>query len=439
MMAAVLMLIFIKFIYNRHINHNIFLLLVIPFLFYACETATYKNDLYTNKIIGEIEKTSLNDNKEIIKDLKIGMLLPLSGEKSKVGKSLLRASQLSLNKTNNKNIKLFVQDTEDPYKNIISSYYELIDEDVDIILGPLFSQNIKLIAPIALDHKTIMITFSNNTEIKNKNIFISGLTPENEITEVLKYAISKGKNKFGVILPDNRYGLRSKKLIENILLDNKSQISKIVLYDPKNPDFYQVAKEVANYEKRKFELEKKLQELKSAKTVESEKLYKILKNQDTLGSLDFDSLYIGAENVKHLSMLASILPYYDVDPKEVLYIGNSLWSHNIALKEPALEKGIFSNIDQINYENFANDYYKTFNEKPNKISSIAYDLIGLVSSFQKNNQEISFDNMTSENGFVGTNGLFRFKKDGDIERLLPIFQIKNQQIKMVKKANLDFK
>jgi len=434
MMAVVLMLIFIKFIHNLHINHNIILLLVIPFLFYACETAPYKNDLYTNKNIDETENTSLNEKKEIIKDLKIGMLLPLSGEKSKVGKSLLRASQLSLNKTNNKNIKLFVKDTEDPYKNIISSYYELIGEDVDIILGPLFSENIKLIAPIALDDKTIMITLSNNTEIKNKNIFISGLTPENEITEVLKYAISKGGNKFGVILPDNRYGLRSKELIEN-----KSQISKIVLYDPKEPDFYQVVKEVANYEKRKFELEKKLQELKSIKTVESEKLYKILKNQDTLGSLDFDSLYIGAENVKHLSMLASILPYYDVDPKEVLYIGNSLWSHNIALKEPALEKGIFSNIDQINYEDFANDYYKTFNEKPHKISSIAYDLIGLMSSFQKNNQEINFDNMTSKNGFVGTNGLFRFKKDGDIERLLPIFQIKNQQIKMVKKANLDFK
>ena len=60
-------------------------------------------------------------------------------------------------------------------------------------------------------------------------------------------------NKFGVILPDNRYGLRSKELIENILIENKSQISKIVLYDPKKPNFYQVVKEVANYEKRKFE------------------------------------------------------------------------------------------------------------------------------------------------------------------------------------------
>ena len=133
MMAVVLMLIFIKFIHNLHINHNIILLLVIPFLFYACETAPYKNDLYTNKITYKTEKTSFNKKKEIVKNIKIGVLLPLSGAKSKVGKSLLRASQLSLNKTNNKNIKLFFKDTEDPYKNIISSYYELIDEDVDIM------------------------------------------------------------------------------------------------------------------------------------------------------------------------------------------------------------------------------------------------------------------------------------------------------------------
>ena len=95
-------------------------------------------------------------------------------------------------------------------------------------------------------------------------------------------------------------------------------------------------------------MEKKLQELENLNTQESKNQYKILKNRDTLGSLNFDSLYIGTENVKHLSMLASILPYYDVDPKEIQYIGNSLWSNNIALKEPALEGGIFPNLNKIN-------------------------------------------------------------------------------------------
>ena len=122
----------------------------------------------------------------------------------------------------------------------------------------------------------------------------------------------------------------------------------------------------------------------------------------------------------------------------VLCIGNSLWAHNIALKEPALEKAIFPNVNQINYENFVTEYQNNFILKPHKISSLAYDLIGLISSLQKNNQEINISNMTNKNGFIGSNGLFRFNEDGDIERSLSIFQIKNQKINEIKKAELNF-
>ena len=364
--------------------------------------------------------------------------MPLSGKNSKIGESLLKASQLSLNKTKNKNIKLFIKDTENINKNIISSYYELINEGVDIILGPLFSKNIELIKPIALDEEVIMITFSNNTDMKSKSTFISGLTPENEIKEVLKYAIANDQDKFGVILPNNQYGNRSKNLIKKLLLENQGQLIKLVLYDSENPDFYKVAKLIANYDRRKLDLEKKLDELKKLNTLEADKNYKLLKNKDTLGNLNFNSIYIGAENIKHLSMLASILPYYDVDPKEVLYVGNSLWSHNIALKEPALEKAIFPDINQAKYKNFAIEFQNNFTIKPHKISSLAYDLIGLISSLQKNNEDISIANITNKSGFIGSNGLFRFNEDGSIERSLSIFQIKNQKIKEIKKANLKF-
>ena len=385
-----------------------------------------------------LNKTIKPKEEQILKDIKVGLLLPLSGKNSKIGNSLLKASQLSLSKTKNKNIKLIVKDTENIDKNIISSYYELINEDVDIILGPLFSKNIKLINPIAKDEKTIMITFSNNVGIKNENTFISGLSPENEIKEVFKYAILNGSNKFGIILPNNQYGLRSKKLIENILLKNKNQLTKLVLYDSENPDFYKIAKIVANYEQRKFNLEKKLEELKNDKSTKSEKQYKKLKNNDTLGDLNFDSLYIGAENIKHLSMLASILPYYDVDPNKVLYIGNSLWSNNLALKEPALEKGIFPNVSQIRYENFKLEFQNTFDQKPHEVASLAYDLIGLISSLQINKQNISVFNITNKDGFIGSKGLFRFRKDGNIEHSLSIFQIRNQKIVEIKKADLNF-
>jgi ABC-type branched-subunit amino acid transport system substrate-binding protein len=98
-------------------------------------------------------------------------LLPLSGENSQIGGSLLKAAKLSLSKTKNRNIQLFIKDTENSNTNIISSYYDLINEEVDIILGPLFTKNIKIISPVSEDENTLMITFSNNSEIKNERNF----------------------------------------------------------------------------------------------------------------------------------------------------------------------------------------------------------------------------------------------------------------------------
>ena len=164
----------------------------------------------------------------------------------------------------------------------------------------------------------------------------------------------------------------------------------------------------------------------------------MLNKQDTLGELDFDSLYIGAENIKHISMLASILPYYDVDPKKVLYIGNSLWKKNVLLKEPALEKGIFPYFPEKKFSNFETEYVETFQKKPHAIAYLAYDLVGLISNLQKTNKKINISNITNVDGFIGTNGLFRFERDGNIERSLSIFQIKNQNPVEVKKANLNF-
>ena len=68
--------------------------------------------------------------------------------------------------------------------------------------------------------------------------------------------------------------------------------------------------------------------------------------------------------------------------------------------------------------NYGKEYFKAFDQKPHKISSIAYDLIGLLSSLQSNNKDITIVNIANNNGFLGTNGLFRFKKDGNNRRLL---------------------
>ena len=66
---------------------------------------------------------------------------------------------------------------------------------------------------------------------------------------------------------------------------------------------------------------------------------KKLKKLDTYGELNFEALIIFAQNFQEVSNFSSILPYYDVDPKKVQYIGSSLWAKNLSLKEPGLDNG----------------------------------------------------------------------------------------------------
>ena len=92
---------------NGYIKYNTILLLIIPFFIYGCETVTYENN---SSLKNKKEPNILNDEIKIQPNsdkVKVGILLPLSGENSQIGESLLKAAKLSINITKNKNIQLF--------------------------------------------------------------------------------------------------------------------------------------------------------------------------------------------------------------------------------------------------------------------------------------------------------------------------------------------
>ena len=99
-------------------------------LFYGCETVPPETKISINNTVNISNKANIDKSKQVFKVIKVGLFLPLSGPNAKIGKSILNATQLSLSKTQNSNIEIFVRDTEDINKNIISSYYELINNQI---------------------------------------------------------------------------------------------------------------------------------------------------------------------------------------------------------------------------------------------------------------------------------------------------------------------
>ena len=423
---------------------RIYLILAITIIFYGCETTTTqiknenikktidfvgntKSDSISEETYDEEIKTDINNDNELNQIINIGLMLPLTGPHYSIGQSLLNASQLALYTSKNSNINFIVKDVGET-KNLTKSFYELVNDDVELIVGPVFSEKLKILNPMSRDEKVKLISFSNNIDITSKNLSAFGLSPEDEIEKLFRYCDSKNLKRIKVILPENIYGNKIKDKILNLKRLDLNVDSKFFYYDPKNPDFYEVSKRVANYETRKENLKNEISRLSEFTDEISRAKIKKLKKLDTYGELNFDALLIIVNKFDELISFSSVLPYYDVDPKKIQYLGTSTWNRTAIVKEPSLNGGIFTDIDQDSLEKFINHYEKYFKEKPHELAAFAFDIIGLIAKLQSKDGSLTKLKTIETVSYSGVTGKFRLLNSGGTSRTPEIYKIKNETI-----------
>jgi len=86
---------------------------------------------------------SLINNLYSEEKIKIGLIVPLSGEYSLIGESILKSTRLAINKINDNNIEIFPRDTgSNPFQTLEVSK-ELHNLGINIIIGPVFNENVE--------------------------------------------------------------------------------------------------------------------------------------------------------------------------------------------------------------------------------------------------------------------------------------------------------
>ena len=75
--------------------------------------------------------------------IKIGLLVPMSGEKNKLGQSIIKSTRLALRDIGNDKIEIYPKDTGFGPNKTLQSALELKRLGVKIIIGPVFFENIK--------------------------------------------------------------------------------------------------------------------------------------------------------------------------------------------------------------------------------------------------------------------------------------------------------
>ena len=355
--------------------------------------------------------------------INIGLLVPLSGEQKEIGKSIMQSVRLAINKIDNSNIQIIPKDTKDDPIRTLAAAKELELKGVKIVIGPIFNKNL-----IYLDELKEMIFLSlTNKNIKNpKNVISAGINASSQINTIVKFKNQNDINKTIFLIPDSDF----KEEIEDAISRSKIKLKYTHIY---NTDPTKITKQIEKftyYPQRKQNLIDEIKRLENSTEENKDRKIENLKKKDTLGGINFDSVIVSDFDESLKSVFTSLL-YTDVSPKRIYYITLNQWFDESLLKETNLQPIYFPSINKKNYDKYINEYKEVYDEYPNQLSFLSYDLVGLVYYliFQ-NNFVIDEKIFYKKNKFKGKIGIFDIEKNR-INHLLNFYKVENNEFKKI--------
>ena len=134
--------------------------------------------------------------------IKIGLLLPLSGENKNIGISVLRSVSMAVNKIDSSKLEILPKNNFDnPEQNYLAAK-ELYDNGVRIFIGPIFEKNIKNLSKL---NDAIFLSFTNKLEKKGNNIISVGVNALSQLEAIEKFQKLEGLDKTICLIPEDHF------------------------------------------------------------------------------------------------------------------------------------------------------------------------------------------------------------------------------------------
>jgi ABC-type branched-subunit amino acid transport system substrate-binding protein len=351
--------------------------------------------------------------------IRAAMLMPLDGAAKNIGDDMRGGAEQAIFVLGNDKIDLTFHDTSQGADRAMAG---AIDQKADVIIGPLFAADTAKVRSIASRQNIPVLSFSNDSAVIGKDVWLIGQTPEQEIETVLGRALkvikplaASGRRHLSVaiIAESNEYGVRISNRAIDILAQHDGVSSQLLTLD----------KAVLADEKALREAIKNLTKwLPPA-------------SDDTIKPPEFDIVLI-AGGASFSLQVAPVLSWYDLDPKQVQYLGTSTWNSHIILQEPSLNGGWFAHLPPS--EKFSAIWSDIHQREASPYAVMAFDAVMLVSTLDPASSAELRSSLTSDLGFSGFSGIFKFNPDGTTLRQLEIRAITPNGYEVVQQADSAF-
>jgi branched-chain amino acid transport system substrate-binding protein len=298
-------------------------------------------------------------------------------------------------------------------------------EGAQIIIGPLFANEAAAVGPLARERGVKVLSFSTDRSVAGSGVFLLGFTPDQQVERVIGFARTRGMTRFALLAPDSAYGNAVAQATDLATRQTGGQLLRQDRYPGDTADLTPVVRRFATG----------LRALPPRSTEESAPA----ETADSHLARPVDAVLL-PEGGARLRALAPLLPYFDIDPRTVRFLGTGLWEDAGLGSEPALVGGWYAAPAPEGFAEFSRRFEQAFGRRPVRLASLAYDTTALVGILARREDPAPFSDaaLTNPDGFAGYDGIFRFLPDGLVQRGLAVLEVQRRGSRVIDPAPASF-
>ena len=355
--------------------------------------------------------------------IKIGLLVPITGENKELGQLIIKSTRMALNDIRSNKIEIYPKDTNSNPNTTFQSALQLKEMGIKIVIGPIFYKNLESLNNV---EGMTFLSLTNKTENLPKNVVSSGVNATSQLNAIKKFLESNDFKKTIFLTPKFDFETEVKKSIK----ESKIKISKHYIYDKEPTKLTAQIEKITNYKIRKQNLADEVKRVENSDLVDKEQQLKKLEKKYTLGKVNFDSVIISDFNESLKSVITSLL-FTDVSPKQKSIITFNQWFDKSILEDKNIQPIYYPSINDKNLEDFKQKFFKKFNQYPNHLSLLSYDLVGLIYYLSINDELADLSKLfRKKNSFKGKIGIFDIQNN-KINHRLSFYKVENGKIKRI--------
>ncbi len=316
---------------------------------------------------------------------RIAMLVPLSapGAAGQVGTGLRNAAALAMRDPGTSGLQLVVKDSGGTPEGAAAATSEAIAEGAQLIVGPLFAPAVKAAGGVASSSGVPVLAFSTDPTVASRNVYLLSFQVGTEVDRVVAFAASQGRTRIAALVPQSNYGTLALSSLRSAATRSGAQVVAVERFD--GPTASAAAGRLA----------------------------------PALAQADL--LFI-PEGGAGLAAAISALRAANADLSAIKLAGTGVWNGAATLSQPDVAGGWFAGPDPQGFRTFADRYTATYGAAPARIAPVAYDAVRLAANLAPG---YPAQELTNSNGFSGTDGIFRFRPDGNVDRGLAVLEVRN--------------